>query len=123
MKTLRAVRSLGISRGNATFLGLPDGRLAHEARRANCLIEGAIRRAPKPLLVIAPSPSDDHPDHRIVAAAVGFRRHARVRRLTYLVWPAGHRDPSCARGDAQRAGAASQTSHDPQLSDSGGADR
>lgn len=88
-ETLRAVRSLGIFRGDVTFLGLPDGRLVHEARRAHRLIEGAIRRAPKPLLVIAPSRSDDHPDHRVVAASVGFRRHACVRRLAYPVWPAG----------------------------------
>lgn len=88
-ETLRAVRPLGIFRRDVTFLGLPDGRLVHQTRCANRLIAGAIRRAPKPLLVIAPGHSDDHPDHRVVANAVGNTRFARVRGLAYPVWPAG----------------------------------
>ncbi|TPG09648.1 PIG-L family deacetylase [Sphingomonas oligophenolica] len=88
-ETFRAVRQLGIFRGAVTFLGLPDGRLVQETRSANRLIAGAIRHAPKPLLVVAPACSDDHPDHRVVATAVGGARQARVRRLAYSVWPAG----------------------------------
>lgn len=88
-ETLRAVRHLGIFRRDVTFLGLPDGRLMQAAPGACRLIAGAIRRAPKPLLMVAPAPSDDHPDHRVVAAAVSDTRIARVRGLAYPVWPAG----------------------------------
>jgi LmbE family N-acetylglucosaminyl deacetylase len=88
-ETLRAVRRLGVPVGDVTFLAFPDGRLANDPRVVRLRIAKAIRRAPKPLLVVAPARSDDHPDHRIVAAAVRATRVARVRSLAYPVWPAG----------------------------------
>lgn len=90
-ETRRAVRRLGVAAGGIRFLGLPDGSLAACADAARRLVAAAVRAAPKPLLVLSPSPTDDHPDHRAAAAAVAAARMAGVRRLAYPVWPAGRR--------------------------------
>lgn len=89
METRRAVARIGIRAGSLTFLGLPDGGLRAVRRRVDHCIARAIRRAPKPVLVVAPALYDDHADHRAVAAAVAGARVAGVRRLAYPVWPAG----------------------------------
>lgn len=90
-ETRRAMRHLGVAAGSVAFLGLPDGRLDVAPAIAFGRIAAMLRRAPKPMLVVAPGPTDDHPDHRVVAAAVAAPRIAGVRRLTYPVWPAGNR--------------------------------
>lgn len=90
-ETRRAMRAIGIGAGAVTFLGLPDGALAAtEARRGIAL---ALGRAPKPVLVAAPAPGDDHADHRAVAAAMTRAHRPGLRRLSYPVWPAGARLP------------------------------
>ena len=43
------------------------------------------------MLVLAPAPTDDHPDHRVVATGVAQARMAGMQRLAYPVWPAGVR--------------------------------
>jgi LmbE family N-acetylglucosaminyl deacetylase len=88
-ETRLAVRRIGINAGSLRFLGLPDGDLTAQQRLVGRLIGREISRAPKPLLVVAPGATDDHPDHRAVAAGVASLRAAGVRRLTYPVWPAG----------------------------------
>lgn len=90
-ETRRAVRQIGITTPQVTFLRLPDGSLKAESAVARRCIARALRRAPKPLLVVAPAASDDHPDHRVVAAAVAAVRLPGVRCLAYPVWPAGVR--------------------------------
>ena len=90
-ETRRAVRQIGVTMPQVTFLRLPDGSLEAVSAVARRRIARALRRAPKPLLVIAPAASDDHPDHRVVAAAVAAARLPGIRRLAYPVWPAGMR--------------------------------
>ncbi|WP_425230837.1 PIG-L deacetylase family protein [Sphingomonas sp.] len=90
-ETRRAVRRTGVSAGRIAFLNLPDGGLQVETVRTRRVIAAALRRTPKPALVVAPAAGDDHPDHRIVAAAVAAARMAGVRMLSYPVWPAGGR--------------------------------
>jgi len=72
-------------------LNLPDGSLATEMVAARRGIATALRRAPKPLLVVAPSLDDSHPDHRVVAACASASRQPGISWLTYPVWPAGIR--------------------------------
>lgn len=88
-ETRRAMRPIGVAAGAIAFLGLPDGALPAHGEAAARRIGRAIRRAPRPLLVVAPASTDDHPDHRVVSAAVSAARQAGVRRLSYPVWPAG----------------------------------
>ena len=90
-ETLAAVRRLGVGAGGVSFLGLPDGGLHLMPGPIRRGIAAAIRRAPRPLLAVAPAESDDHPDHRAVAAALAAVRAAGVRTLAYPVWPAGAR--------------------------------
>ena len=85
------MRGIGIAAGHVRFLGLPDGALHIVAQLARRSIVSAIRAAPRPLLVLAPSRSDDHRDHRVTAAGVADAGCAGVRRLAYPVWPAGAR--------------------------------
>ena len=88
-ETRRAVRRIGISAGHVAFLGLPDGQLAANPAAAHRGIAVAIRHIARPLLIVGPAPTDDHPDHRVVAAGVAGTRAAGIRRLAYPVWPAG----------------------------------
>ena len=90
-ETRMAVRQIGVTTPHVTFLRLPDGSLEAASAVARRCIARALRRAPKPLLVVAPAASDDHPDHRVVAAAVAAVRLPGIRRLAYPVWPAGMR--------------------------------
>ena len=89
METRRAVGRIGIPAGSIAFMGLPDGRLSEVEQAVRHGIARAIRRMPKPVLVVAPATSDDHADHRATAAAVAAARVAGVRYLAYPVWPAG----------------------------------
>jgi LmbE family N-acetylglucosaminyl deacetylase len=85
----RALRRIGIPAGDVTFLRLPDGGLASVSGAIRRGIAAAAHRAPRPLLIVAPAASDDHPDHRAVAAAMAAIGGAGIRRLAYPVWPAG----------------------------------
>ncbi|MDJ0275915.1 PIG-L family deacetylase [Sphingomonas sp. 2R-10] len=87
----RVLRRIGIGAGEVRFLGLPDGELLAHGPLVRRAIGRQIRRLARPAMVLTPSLQDDHPDHRVVAAAV--RRQGGVRRLTYPVWPAGQRLP------------------------------
>lgn len=88
-ETRRAMRRIDVAAGDITFLGLPDGGLQDQPAAASRPIRRAVRRAPKPLLVVAPARTDAHPDHRVVAGGIAAARIGRVRRLDYPVWPAG----------------------------------
>ena len=88
-ETLRAVRRIGVGAGEVIFLDCPDGQLDAASAAVRSGIARALRRAPRPTLVVAPSSNDDHPDHRVVAACVAAARGPGVRRLSYPVWPAG----------------------------------
>lgn len=88
-ETRRAMRRIGVAAGNLTFLGLPDGGLLWVSDTVRRQLVRVFRQAPKPLLVVAPAASDDHPDHRVVAAGITAARIAGARRLAYPVWPAG----------------------------------
>jgi len=88
-ETRQVLRRLGVTAAAVTFLRLPDGRLAEHAADVRRHTVRAARALPKPLLALAPSPADAHPDHRIVAAAA--RHLPGVRWWRYPVWPAGQR--------------------------------
>ncbi|TCP29194.1 PIG-L family deacetylase [Sphingomonas sp. BK235] len=91
----RALCRIGVAAGAMTFLDLPDGRLHTRivaARRGLARALGHVG----PALIAAPAASDDHPDHRTVAACVAALRRPKLRRLAYPVWPAG-RQPAGAR--------------------------
>ena len=88
-ETRRAVRRIGVAAQNVTCLGLPDGALDTVAPRVRRGIARAIGCAARPLLVAGPAVGDDHPDHRVVAAAIRAVRRPGIRRLAFPVWPAG----------------------------------
>ena len=88
-ETRRAMRLIGLTPRELTFLNLPDGALAGAAKTAWRAIATAARRMPKPAFVVAPADADAHPDHRVVAAGVRASRVPGIQRLTYPVWPAG----------------------------------
>lgn len=90
-ETRRAMSLVGVPAGKIRFLGLPDGALPVVAGQAYHRIAKEIRRAPTPLLVLAPSSYDHHADHRVTADAVAAVSQSGVRRLAYPVWPAGIR--------------------------------
>ncbi|MHA6723905.1 PIG-L deacetylase family protein [Sphingomonas sp. RS2018] len=89
-ETRAVMRRIGITAGDIAFLRWPDGALSAVMGAAARSVAAAIRRAPKPLVVLAPAPTDDHPDHRAVAAAVASPIRG-TRSLAYPVWPAGQR--------------------------------
>lgn len=66
-ETRRAMRGIGVPAGKIRFMGLPDGALSTVVALAHRQIGRDMRRAPTPLLVLAPSFEDDHPDHRVTA--------------------------------------------------------
>nr|WP_277923967.1 PIG-L family deacetylase [Sphingomonas hankookensis] len=88
----RVLRRIGIGAGDVRFLGLSDGALYEHAGAVHRAVARAVRGLPRPAMVLTPSLLDDHPDHRVVAAAAA-RRQAGVRWRTYPVWPAGQRLP------------------------------
>lgn len=81
-ETLAAMRRIGVSARDVTFLGLPDGKL-RAMPAAGAVVRRAAARNAGDILVL-PAPDDDHPDHRAVATAL---RRSVARRLHYLVWP------------------------------------
>lgn len=91
----RAVRRIGVAAGAVTFLNLPDGRLHTRADPARRGLARALGHGGSALIAL-PAASDDHPDHRIVAACVAALCRPGLRRLAYPVWPAGRR-PAGAR--------------------------
>ena len=96
-ETRRVMRRIGVRADAITFLGLPDGGLASMRSRVARDIGAVLRRAPGPALIVAPAATDDHADHRVVAAGVRAARLAGARHLAYPVWPAGRGLPG-ARG-------------------------
>nr|WP_246617150.1 PIG-L family deacetylase [Sphingomonas yunnanensis] len=86
-ETRRVMRRIGVAAGAITFLDLPDGRLADHAAAVRRGVGRAVAALPAPLLALAPSIGDAHPDHRVVAAAA--RPRPGVRWWRYPVWPAG----------------------------------
>ncbi len=88
-ETRLAMRRIGVAAGAIAFLDLPDGRLVDHEAGVSRGIRRAVRALPTPLLALAPSPGDAHPDHRVVAAAV--RSGPGVRWWRYPIWPAGQR--------------------------------
>lgn len=90
-ETRRALRRVGLTARDVTFLNLPDGALVGAAAAVRSAIAAAARRMPKPSLIVAPAESDAHPDHRVVAAGVAALRVPGARCLSYPVWPAGQR--------------------------------
>lgn len=90
-ETRLVLRRIGVTARDVTFLDLPDGRLAQHATTIARAIRRMVQALPHPMLAVAPSHTDDHPDHRVVAAAAW--RQAGLRWLAYPVWPAGQRLP------------------------------
>ncbi|TKD51536.1 PIG-L deacetylase family protein [Sphingomonas baiyangensis] len=88
-ETRREMRRIGVTADRIQFLSLPDGGLSTMVSSARRLIAAEVRRAPRPLTLLGPADDDDHPDHRVVAGALADCRGARVRRVSYPVWPAG----------------------------------
>lgn len=87
----RALRRIEVAAGDVRLLGLPDGRLGDHAPLIRRRVAALAAALPRPLLALAPSPIDAHPDHRAVAAAA--QPQAGVRWLRYPVWPTGQRLP------------------------------
>ena len=85
-ESLRALRRLGVTAADVTFLGLPDGALAARAPRCRRALQRILAMHAPLDLIVGPAISDAHPDHRAVAAAL---RHVpgKARRLHYQVWP------------------------------------
>lgn len=88
-ETRHVLRRIGVDARAIAFLDLPDGRLADHANQVRRPIARAARALPAPVLALAPSPDDVHPDHRVVAGAA--RRQAGLDWLAYPIWPAGQR--------------------------------
>ncbi len=91
----RVLRRIGVAADAVTFLGLPDGRLHTRTSAARRGLARAIGHTGAALVVV-PAASDDHPDHRTVAACAATLRRPGLRVLAYPVWPAGLR-PAGAR--------------------------
>lgn len=89
-ETRAAMRSIGVTARDIAFLGLPDGGLAALSRRAAAAVTRAVA-APRADLILLPCATDDHPDHRAVAAAAARARTPGGRRFAYLVWTRGAR--------------------------------
>lgn len=89
LETRRVLRGIGVDARAIAFLDLPDGALVDHAAAVVRAVARASHALPRPVVALAPSPLDDHPDHRVVAAAA--RRQGGVRWLRYPVWPAGQR--------------------------------
>lgn len=90
-ETRRALRLMGLTPRDVTFMNLPDGGLAGATDAVRRGIATAARHMPKPALVVGPAENDAHPDHRAVAAGVRACRVPGIRCLTYPVWPTGQR--------------------------------
>lgn len=88
-ETRLVLRRIGVAAGDIRFLDFPDGRLHDSVTAVHHAIVRQVAGLPRPVVALTPSPEDDHPDHRVVAAA--GRRCAGVRWMTYPVWPAGQR--------------------------------
>lgn len=69
-----------------TFLGLPDGAVAHCSQRLVKLLAEEVDGF-RPDLVFGPWPLDDHPDHRTVAACIARLDLPRTTEIwSYEVW-------------------------------------
>ncbi|WP_235520066.1 PIG-L deacetylase family protein [Sphingomonas sp. Leaf22] len=91
-ETRMALHRIGVTARVITFLDLPDGDVAAHGGAISRGVARALATLPRPVLALAPSPRDHHPDHRAVAAAA--RPAHGVRWLAYPVWPTGQRLPA-----------------------------
>lgn len=91
-ETRRELHRIGVTACAIGFLDLPDGDVAAHGGDIRRSLSHALSMLPAPVLALAPSPRDDHPDHRAVAAAARPRRG--VCWQAYPVWPAGQRLPA-----------------------------
>ncbi|WP_085808848.1 PIG-L deacetylase family protein [Sphingomonas sp. TZW2008] len=101
----RALRRLAVPADAVTFVALPDGALAKQATLCRRALHRLVAQI-EPTLIVGPAPSDAHPDHRAVAAALRTIRTP-ARRLDYQVWPPRQRHPRAitlviARGAAAK---------------------
>ncbi len=94
-ETRRELHRIGVTAGAIGFLDLPDGDVSAHGGTIRRAIARALSMLPAPVLALAPSPRDDHPDHRAVAAAA--RPRGGVRWRAYPVWPTGQRLPATRR--------------------------
>ncbi|KQM31795.1 hypothetical protein ASE59_05925 [Sphingomonas sp. Leaf10] len=94
-ETRRELHRIGVAAGDIDFLDLPDGNVAAHGGALRRAISRALSTLPVPVLALAPSPRDDHPDHRAVAAAA--RPRGGVFWRAYPVWPTGQRLPAARR--------------------------
>lgn len=85
-ETQMAMRRLGVTARDISFLGLPDGKLTPGDRRQAAAIVDFVRRCSQLDLLVGPASNDAHPDHRAVAAALAGARIYGARRLSYPVW-------------------------------------
>ena len=85
-ESVRALRRLTVLPRDVTFLALPDGALPAHQTACRRRLRRAIRQRGAPDLLVAPTVSDAHPDHRAVAAAL-HGAAGRYRSLGYQIWP------------------------------------
>ncbi|WP_448662589.1 PIG-L deacetylase family protein [Sphingomonas sp. CJ20] len=85
-ETRRALRRLGVPMGDVAFLGLADGGLSARLPRCKRALARALAQGGPFDLIVGPTATDAHPDHRAVAAALCTVR-GKARRLGYRVWP------------------------------------
>lgn len=86
-ETQAAMARAGLSRGQVSFLGLPDSGLERLSEEEFARLVRALRGQVAPDLVFRPSVKDYHGDHKVVARACGAAWPARVRQFSYVVWP------------------------------------
>lgn len=97
-ETRRAMRRIGVPAGDIRFLGLPDGGLSAASAAHRADLSRAIRSERGLALLVLPTATDAHPDHRAVAAIAARVATPGARRLAYWVWPARRRGGGAARG-------------------------
>lgn len=92
-ETLAAVRLAGVYTGSVGFLDYPDGSLSALGQAAFRFLVRRLAAGPQPDMVLRPSLSDTHPDHRAVAEACQQAWPAGIPQATYQVWPAHCQPP------------------------------
>lgn len=113
----RALSQLGVAPCNASFLGLPDDRLAKTERASIVGAVAPILSDVRPTMLVVPSLHDFHPDHRVTHRAVLTALQERPVILSYIVH--GNTTPACRElevdEDASRRKRAAVGCHRSQL--------
>lgn len=90
MEARAALRALGIARGHADFLGLPDQGLTRLLKcrgKATQSLFQHIIAAWKPTLLLGPSSDDTHPDHKTIGRLIHSLDNTLTDRLRSLaIW-------------------------------------